>query len=152
MSGSGGMPSAGSAAPAERVLWSQTWTVAIHDPVTQPGYKDATMGLALDAGDMCKFGFNGSPSGTSQTFTTDGTCITAAGSLVSGVAVIFDKDGMNARGTAGRAALSGWESAVSGHTVKYLRRTQTYTIQLLGSAETSFNYADFTGKWEAVGY
>lgn len=152
----GGTPAqltGGQPAPAEHVLWSQSWTVAIHNSVAWKGYKDATMGLFLDAGDFCKFGFMGATSGSSQEFATDGACISEAvrGMVASGSAVIFDSAGMNAHGSSGNAPLSGWTEAVTGHTVTKLRRTQTYTIQLLGSGDTSYNYADFEGKWEAIG-
>jgi len=152
--GSGGtasVPTGGQPAPAEHVLWSQNWTVAIHSSSAAKGYPNATMGLALDAGDFCTFGFSGAPSGTSQDFQTDGACITQAANVASGVALIFDSNGMNSHGSGGRAPLSGWTEAVTGHTVTKLRRTQTYTIQLLGAGDTSYNYADFEGKWEAIG-
>lgn len=149
----GSTPIGGASEPSDHVLWSQSWTVAIHDPTTQPGYQNATMGLFLDAGDLCKFGLSGAPSGSSQTFPTDGACITdtARQNLASGVAVIFDSNGQNARGDGGRAPLNGWVEAIAGHTVKYVRRTQTYSIQLLGAGDTSYNYADFQGTWEAIG-
>lgn len=144
--GTGGTP-----APAERVLWSQTWTVAIHAASAYGGYKDATMGLAFDAGTGCRFGFNGSPTGAAQEFPTDGKCITAA-STKSGSAFVYDAQGMNPNGGGGSAPIVGWAEAVSGKTVLRLRRTQTYTIQLLGTGNTSWNYADFSGTWEAIGY
>lgn len=146
-------PVAGQPAPTERVLWSQSWTVAIHASSAMTGYKNATMGLALDAGDLCRFGFIGSPSGSSQEYQTDGTCISEGVRAMAarGVAVIFDSAGMNAHGSGGRVALSGWTEAITGHAVTKLRRTQTYTIQLLGAGDTSYNYADFDGKWEAIG-
>lgn len=156
MPATGGTPAepvAGQPAPAEHVLWSQSWTVAIHNSSAMVGYKNATMGLALDAGDLCRFGFSGSPSGSSQEYPTDGACISEAvrGMVASGVAVIFDSAGMNAHGMGGRAPLAGWTDAIAGHAVTKLRRTQTYTIQLLGAGDTSYNYADFEGKWEAIG-
>lgn len=145
-------PMAGQSAPAEHVLWSQFWTVAIHPTGSgSGGYPNATMGLALDAGDFCQFGFSGASSGSSQEYPTDGACITTNVNVASGVALIFDSNGMNSRGSGGRAPLAGWTEAVTGHTVTKLRRSQTYTIQLLGSGDTSANYADFEGKWEAVG-
>jgi hypothetical protein len=156
--GTGGIPIAatgGTAAPADRVLWSQSWTVALHDEYSGGNFPHATMGLFLDAGDLCRFGLTGAPSGSSQTFPTDGTCITplAQQHLASGSAIVCDSNGVNGPGGGGggSAALVGWVEAVSGHTVKYLRRTQTYTIQLLGSGSTAFNYADFQGTWEAIG-
>lgn len=152
----GGKPAelvAGQPAATEHVLWTQSWTVAIHDSSAMTGYKNATMGLALDAGDLCRFGFGGSPSGSSQEYPTDGACITEGvrAMAAQGVAVIFDSAGMNAHGSGGRTALAGWTEAITGHTVTRLRRTQTYTIQLLGAVDTSYNYADFEGKWEAIG-
>lgn len=150
--GSGEMlPTGGSTAPADHVLWSQSWTVAIHEAATSPGYDNATMGLFLDAGDLCKFGLMGAPSGSTQTFDTDGACITEAANVASGVAVIFDANGQNAHGDGGRAPIAGWSVAIAGHVVKYIRRRQTYSIQLLGAGDTSWNYADFQGTWEAVG-
>lgn len=153
VAGTPAVPMAGQAAPAEHVIWSQAWTVAIHPSSGNGGYANATMGLALEAGDFCRFGFEGSPSGSSQEYPTDGACISESvrGMVASGVAVIFDSNGMNANGSGGRAPLAGWTEAVIGHTVTKLRRTQTYTIQLLGTGSTSANYADFDGKWEAVG-
>lgn len=156
MPATGGTPAqsdAGQPAPSEHVLWSQSWTVAIHNSSAMVGYKNATMGLALDAGDLCRFGFNGSPSGSSQEYPTDGACISEAarGMVAGGSAIIFDSAGMNAHGMGGRAPLSGWTEAITGHSVTKLRRTQTYTIQLLGAGDTSYNYADFEGKWEAYG-
>ena len=135
------------------MLWSQTWTVAIHEASAWGGYKNATMGLVLDAGDLCRFGLTGAPSGSSQTFATDGACITqvAKQGLAAGAAAIFDSSGTNAHGGGGSAALVGWTEAVSGHTLTAVRRTQSYTIQLLGKDETSYNYADFQGTWEAIG-
>lgn len=146
-------PDAGQPAPTERVLWSQSWTVAIHSSSAMVGYKNATMGLALDAGDLCRFGFSGSPSGSSQEYPADGACISEAarGMVAGGSAIIFDSAGMNAHGMGGRAPLAGWTEAVTGHSVTKLRRSQTYTVQLLGAGDTSYNYADFEGKWEAIG-
>lgn len=156
MEAAGGKPAepvAGQPAPTEHVLWSQSWTVAIHNSSAMTGYKNATMGLALDAGDLCRFGFSGSPSGSSQEFATDGSCITEGirAMAAQGVAVIFDSAGANAHGSGGRTAIAGWTEAITGHVVTKLRRTQTYTIQLLGAGDTSYNYADFEGKWEAIG-
>lgn len=143
--------SGGSTAPVERVLWSQAFTAAIHDPAAYGGYQGATMGLYLDAGEGCRFGLTGSPSGTVQTYPTDGQCITARKTVTGGVQ-FYDANGKGPRGTAGVAELTGWTEAVTGHTVTALRRTQTYTVQLLGTGDMSWNYADFTGTWEALGY
>jgi hypothetical protein len=136
----------------ERVLWSQTWTVAIHTPMAQPGFTDATMGLALTAGEDCRFGLVGAASGTTQTYPTNGACITAAANVASGKAIVFDKTGKTSGAIGGSAGLSGWTAAVTGHRVTAIRRTQTYTVQLLGAPPESFNYADFEGRWEALGF
>lgn len=144
-------PTGGTPALGDHVLWSQSWSVAIHEASANGGYNNATMGLELDAGSFCRFGGIGAASGTSQTFMTDGTCITAS-SARRGAAYIYDSNGVNPNGGGGSAELVGWVDAVSGHTVTGIRRTQTYTIQLLGSGSTSYNYADFTGTWEAIGH
>lgn len=149
--GTGGAGSGGTAAPVERVLWSQTWTVAIHTPMAQPGFPNATMGLALDAGEDCRFGFVGAASGSTQTYPTDGACITAAANVASGKAIVFDQTGKSGA-IGGSALLTGWTAAVTGHRVTAIRRTQTYTVQLLGAPPESFNYADFEGRWEAIGF
>lgn len=143
---------AGSIAPQERVLWSQSWSVAIHSAVANGGYENATMGLLFDAGTGCRFGTSGSPSGTTQTYPTDGACITGYLGTAVGSAVIYDKDGSNAHGSAGRTEIVGWKAAVMGHKVTALRRTQTYTIKLNGTGPSSYNYADLEGKWEAIGF
>ena len=124
--------------------------MAIHSAAAYGGYEMATMGLALDAGDLCRFGFVGAPSGSSQTYPTDGACITAA-SLRSGKAIVYDAQGANGNAVGGSAPIVGWNEAVTGHVVTGLRRTQTYTCQLVGSGDTSWNYCDFTGRWEAIG-
>lgn len=146
-------PMAGQPAPMEHVIWTQSWTVAIHEASAWRGYPDATMGLTIAAGDFCRFGFAGAASGTAQEYQTDGTCITDAvkAQIASGSAVIFDAAGMNSHGGGGTMPLSGWIEAVTGHTVTKIRRSQTYSIQLLGAGDTSYNYADFEGKWEAIG-
>jgi len=152
--GKGGQPAqpaGGSAAPSERVLWSQDWTVGVHDAVAYGAAEGDTMGMVLDAGPGCVFGLSrAAPSGESQTFDTDGNCITEYSSP-TGFAAFFSAAGKTS-GHSGSADLVGWKTAVAGHTVKYLRRSQTYTIQLLGSDNQRWNYADFTGKWEAVGF
>lgn len=155
MAGQTAVPMAGAPAPADHVLWSQSWTVAIHPTGGGTGgYQNATMGLAFDAGDLCKFGFSGAASGSAQDFPTDGACITetAKQHLASGSVVIYDSAGMHGIVGGGSAPITGWVEAVTGHTVVSVRRTQTYTIQLLGSGDTSANYADFEGKWEAIGH
>lgn len=146
----GSAPTGGAAAPQERVIWSQDWTVAVHSAVAYGAAEGDTMGLQLDAGEGCLFGHGGAPSGSSQTYETDGTCITKFSSP-TGSAVFWTTSG-NTDGVAGIAELVGWKEAVSGHTVKHLRRTQTYTVQLLGSGNMTWDYADFSGKWEALGY
>ena len=141
-------PTGGSTAPAEHVLWSQTFNVAIHSAVAHPGVQNAKMGLFIDGGDGCRF-WQSEPadSGTTQTVTTDATCIHEVSARAS--ALIFD--GTTAKGFAGTTSLSGWDAAVSGHYVSFLRRTQTYTISVQGADSNSFNYADFTATLEVVG-
>jgi hypothetical protein len=143
-------PMGGSAAPVEHVLWSQEWSVEVHEAKAYGAAEGDTMGLVLDAGDGCSFGRQGAASGSTQTYETNGACITAF-SAPQGFAAFFSADGKTS-GSAGRADLAGWKEAVSGHTVKALRRTQTYTIQLLGSDNMRWDYSDFTGKWEALGF
>lgn len=148
--GAGAGGQGGQQAPQERVLWSQEWTVAVHSAAAYGAAEGDAMGLFLDAGQGCKFGQQGAASGTSQDFETDGQCITAF-SAPAGAASFFSASGMQGV-SAGRADLVGWDEAVEGKTVLFLRRTQTYTMQLLGSGNQRWNYADFTGRWEAWGY
>jgi hypothetical protein len=131
------------------VLWSQRFTGTLTEG--QPGFPDATMGLTLDAGDLCRFGHYGSPSGSSQTFPTDGACITAAITVAGGKVTVYDSAGMKSGGFAGSAPLTGWIEAVTGHRVTYLRRTQTYSLQYIG-ADLKTNFGTFDGTWEAWGY
>lgn len=124
----------------------------IHSAVANDGYKNATMGLLFDAGIGCRFGTSGSPSGETQSFPTDGGCITSVLGDLYGSAVIYDENGANAHGSAGRAKLVGYREAVTGHRVTAIRRSQTYTIKLNGTGPSSYNYADFQGTWEALGF
>lgn len=142
-------PQGGSPAPQERVLWSQSWTVAVHDPIGYGAVEGTKMALILDAGQLCRFGFMAADSGSTQEYETDGRCITAF-SAPSGAAAFYAPDGSSS--STGRAGLVGWKEAVRGKTVLRLRRTQTYETQVLGVAPQAWSYADFTGKWEAVGY
>lgn len=151
--GAGGLPAqpqGGSPAPQERVLWSQDWTVEVHEAVAYGAVAGTKMGLILDAGPQCRFGLAAADSGTSQEYETDGKCITAF-SAPMGAAGFFTPSGM-ADSTAGRRDLMGWKEAVQERTVLRLRRTQTYEIQQFGSGGNAWNYADFSGKWEAIGY
>jgi hypothetical protein len=148
--GAPAQPVGSSQAPVEHVLWSQDWTVEVHEPVAYDAIEGDTMGFGLDAGQGCRFGNDGAPSGSTQTYETDGKCISAV-SAAAVQAVFYGLDGKS-HGVGGRMLLVGWKEAVTGHTVKSLRRTQTYTIQLLGSDNQRWDYADFTGKWEAVGF
>jgi hypothetical protein len=132
------------------VLWSQTWTVEVHEPTAYGAVSGTKMALILDAGPLCRFGMMGADSGSTQEYDTDGACITKF-SAPSGHATFYAPDGTSG-GFVGRADLVGWKEAVQGKTVLKLRRTQTYDTQVLGAGETAWNFADFTGKWEAVGY
>jgi hypothetical protein len=144
-------PMGGSAAPVEHVLWSQEWSVEVHEAKAYGAAEGDTMGLVLDAGQGCRFGQAGAASGSTRTFETDGKCITAF-SGPTGFAAFFGTDGKTS-GNLGRAELVGWKEAVNGHTIKSLRRSQTYTIQLLGSGSETWNYVpEFHGTWEALGF
>lgn len=144
--------SAGQPAPAESVLWSQSWTVAIHEASGGKACANATMGLMVDGGSLCRLGNMGVPSGTSQTIATDITCLKDALTAVYGVAVVYDSTGKQICGSAGRAELAGWKEAVEGHKVTALRRSQTYTVKVVGSGSSAYNYADFAGTLEIVGF
>jgi hypothetical protein len=109
------------------------------------------MGLALDAGDLCRFGLTGAPSGSSQTFATDGACITAAASVASGRFLVCDSTGAMSVASVGGAKLAGWTESISGHRVTYLKRTQTYSLQYIGG-DLKTNFGTFDGTWEAWGY
>lgn len=143
-----GEPMGGGAAPAEHVLWSQEWTVEVHSAIAYGAAEGDQMGLILDAGQGCRFGLEGAASGSTQTYETDGACITAFSNAVG--AAGFFGGGMS-KGTAGRMPLEGWKEAVAGHTVTSIRRTQTYTLQVLGVGDEAWAYADFYGKFEAIG-
>jgi hypothetical protein len=131
------------------VLWSQTWTVEVHEPTAYGAVSGTKMALILDAGPLCRFGFMAADSGSTQEYETDGKCITNYSSPMGG-AVFYEPSGSSAN--ARRSDLVGWKEAVQGKTVIKLRRTQTYETQVLGAGETAWNFADFTGKWEAIGY
>lgn len=147
--GAGAGGQGGSPEPQERVLWSQDWNVEVHEATAYGAVPGTKMGLILDAGKLCRFGFEAGDSGTSQEYETDGKCITEF-SAPMGAPVFFAPDGTG-RNAGGRMDLVDWKEAVQGKTVLKLRRTQTYTVQLLGSGEMRWNYADFTGRWEAIG-
>ena len=155
--GSGGMPkpeTGGGGAPAmqpvERVLWSQTWTVALHGTDVRSETEGDRMGLMISAGKGCEFGAEPGLSGETKSYPTNGACISAAISSARGGAAVFS--GTDQIAWTGSAELSGWTAAVTGHTVLYLRRTQTYELWLLDNGAWTYDYADFTGTWEAVGY
>ena len=138
-----------------RVLWSQQWAVQVHSPVAYGASEGARMGLSFEAGGQsCLFGLEPARSGSTQRYATGLSCITErfeqGGGAVSR-AYFFDKEG-NPNGYAPAAAIEGLAEALKGHTLMYLSRTQSYKIELRQSAGQRWNYADFYGKWEAVGY
>ena len=148
--GAGAGGSGGSPAPQERVLWSQSWTVEVHEAKSYGAVAGTKMALILDAGQLCRFGFMVADSGTSQEYETDGKCITAYSAPMGGPA-FYAPDGSSSN-AGGRVELMGWKEAVQGKTVVKLRRTQTYEVQILGSGNDAWAYADFSGVWEAIGY
>lgn len=128
--------------------------MAIHDDsASSKGCANATMGLMVDGGSLCRFGNMGVASGTSQTIATDIKCLVDSAVAVYGSAVVYDSTGKQICGGAGRAELVGWKEAIAGRKVTALKRAQTYTIQLIGPADSSgYNYADFTGTLEIIGF
>lgn len=151
--GSGGMPkpeTGGGGAPAmqpvERVLWSQTWTVAIHDESVSSTTEGDQMGIRIVAGE-CIIGDEPSPSGEVRMYSVPIGCRL---DMARGAVSVFS--GSKPLTALAGANLAGWTAAVTGHTVLYLRRTQTYELWLLDNGDWTYDYADFTGTWEAVGY
>ena len=152
-SGGAGQPApAGQSVPTERVLWSQNWTVAIHAKSGSMACPNATMGLMVDGGSLCRFGDMGAASGSSQTIATDIKCLVDRLVAVHGVAVVYDTAGEQICGSAGRTELTGWKEAIAGHQVTALKRSQTYTVKVVGSGSAAYNYADFTGTLEIIGF
>lgn len=154
--GVGGMPKpetggdgAPAMPPAERVLWSQTWTVELHGTDVRSSTEGDQMGLRLQAGEGCVFGDSPTASGATQVWPF-GTCSTEHMATASTSIRVWS--GKTPVATRSVADLTGWTEAVTGHTVLYLRRSQTYELYLLSNGEWSYDYADFTGTWEAVGY
>lgn len=153
--GSGGAPKpegvggAPATKPLERVLWSQDWVVAIHDESVRSTTVGDQMGLRITGLPGCSFGEEGGPSGEVKSYPLGG-CAQERLATASGAVRVWS--GKTPIATRVGADLANWSAATTGHTVLYLRRTQTYRLDLLSNGEGSYDYADFTGKWEAVGY
>jgi len=151
--GAGAGGQGGEPAPQERVLWSHEVTVSEHEPLGYGAMEGDQMGLRIETDKYgCTIGDEAQPSGETREYRMDGKCLTTFDGPLQ-VAVLFYRANGESAGLVKRNQVTDWDAAVSGKTVLYLKRTQTWNIDRLCDAELNcWNLADFQGRWEAIGY
>lgn len=150
--GSGAGGSGGSEAPQERVLWSKSIIVEVHSPLGYGAQEGEQMGLRIETDKYhCTVGDEPQASGTTKDYEMDGSCLAEfAETGTLSWAVLFYRANGEPAGLVKREDLD-W--TLDGETVTKLRRTVTWSLDRLCDIDLKcWNYADFTGTWEVIGY